>query len=360
MILLNIKELFNPSIISLDIGSYETKMIEGKVNSKGVEIKKASSFETPDGCYENGHILDKELLSYVLKEELNKNSFKSSNAYITINSSDILTREIILPKVDEEELDGILSYQGNEYFPTDISNCILQYKVIGTVLEDEIEKINLIAIAVPEKIAEDHFQLLQMAELKPIVMDFQSNSVCKLFRYNSLINGSYETYGKTLALIDLGHENVSITIVRDGIILVTRIVGNAGKDIDFGIMNFFNLSQDEAMERKIKISNINDEIEDYSEYNRMLNIARTTIDNCLDDIDKVFKYYLTRDVANQIDYICLYGGMSNINGIEQYFETYFEISTIKINRLDKIFYDGIEKYINCIGALLREKEEKKK
>lgn len=346
--------LLPKNIISMDIGSYETKITEGKVSKKGILIDKYFSFPMPEGVYENGYIIDSELLYYLLKEELKRNSISSKMVYTSIKSSNIITREVVLPFVKEEEILGILQFQLDEYLPIDPKNYIVQYKAFGKFIEDGTDKINVLLIAVPKEIVETHFQLISKLDLKPLVLDYQSDGLAKLLYYNSLINGKYSTKDITIAAIDLGSTNTNVTISKNGQILVSRIVETGGEDLDMSILNFFELNKKELEEKKMSIENINRIEDEFTEGNRFLNIVNSNIESIMDKIDIVFRYYYSREKENTIHLILLTGGLSNISGIENIFSKYFNIPTIRLNSLDKVFSSvDLNKYVNCISSLIR-------
>lgn len=360
MPIMKLPTLIPKKIVSIDIGSYETKIIEAKLTNKGIVIDKHFSFFTPEGSYENGYIVDKELLYYILKEELKKNKVTSDIGYINIKSSAIITREVVLPAVGDDEIEGILRFQIDEYLPVDPKDYVVQHRTIGKIEEDGIAKLNVLLIAIPKEIVESHFKLLKDLELKPSVLDFQSNGVAKLLNYNLLINGRYKTEDSTIAAIDLGFYNTNVTIAKNGFIQVSRTVDGGGDDLDKNILNFFEYSKTQIEEKKKSIDNINRIEEDYTEDNRFLNIAKTSIKGIMDKTDTIFRYYNSREKGNDIQMILLYGGLSNINGIDNLFSNYYNITTVKIDKLDKIFLsEDLNKYINCIGSLIRIEEQRK-
>src|SRR5699024_804690 len=234
---MSLLSFLNKKVVSIDLGSYETKIVEGRVKNKKIEIDKYFSFLTPVKTYENGYIINKELLSYSLKEELSKNEIRTKNAYMSIKSSSVFTREIILPNVGKEEIDGILKYKLEEYLPIETNEYIVQYRTMGKTEEKHGKKQNILLMANPKEIVEGHFCLLKNIDLEPRVLDFQSNSITKLIDYSSTINNKYETEEKIFALIDLGHNSTNITILKDGYMQVARIIDIGGKDLKKDIIN---------------------------------------------------------------------------------------------------------------------------
>jgi type IV pilus assembly protein PilM len=351
---LNLSFLPKKKILSLDIGSYEIKVVEGKETKKGIIIDNYFTIPMPKGAYRNGKIVDKDLIHYVLKEKLKENKVKSKDTYLTINSSSILTRDVIIPKVDYEEIDDILKFQLEDYIPMNPESYIVQFKIIGHVYRKDIEKLNILLIAIPKDIVESHYKLLKDLELNPLVLDYQPNSMAKLIKYNGIINDNYATEDITFAGIDIGYDNTKVTIVKNGIIQVARIVEIGGKYIDQNILNFCEYNQEELEQMKKEIKNINQIEEEYSEHNRMINIMKNSFESLNEKIDIIFRYYLTREINNKINMILLFGGNANINGISNLFSNYFNIPSIKVESFNNLDFNGeISKYVNPIGSIFR-------
>lgn len=347
----------NKNIISIDIGSYETKIIEAKKSYNSIQVHKAFSFLTPDGCYENGHIKNERALIDAMKTILKKNKISSKIAYLTIKSTEIITREIPFPVVEPKEIEGMLKYQVEEYLPMDVSRYVVQHKIIGKVFDGEKERVNVLVVAIPKEIVEKHFFLLTELNLKPAVLDYQSNSISKLIWFADSINDGTFISDKTIAAIDLGNNSTNVSIIKNGRLQTSRAIEIGGEDLDNNILSFFELSKKELLEEKLKIEDISVIEEGYTDYNRLINITKTTIENIIDKAERIVKYYTSKEIENEINVIILYGGLSKLNGVDKLFSSYFSINTVILDSINKvnIQVDPI-KYLNCISSLLRDEE----
>lgn len=354
---LNVNKLLLSKVISIDIGSYETKFIEGKFTKKGVEISNHFSCLTPEGAYENGNILDKDVLSFMLKEQLDKNKSSTDIVYTNIKSSLIITREITIPLVDEKQIAGIIKYQANEYLPMDSGEYIIQHKVIGVVKDQDVNKLNVLIIAAPKAIVENHFSLLKDLKLKPKLMGFQSDGVSKILKYNRLINGRFKTDDVTFATIDLGYHNTNVTVSRNNILYLSRVVEMGSKDIDEMIASKFEYSKEEIEKLKRGIENISEMDDENNDDDKLISVIRQGLAEIIEKIEIIFRYFDSRNTGNKINTILLYGGLSKINGINDLFSKYFGIPSATIDRLDKVFLsEDVTKYLNCISPIIKVEE----
>jgi type IV pilus assembly protein PilM len=304
---------FNKSITAIDPGSYETKIIEGKQERDGIAVKKAFSFMTPPDTYDNGYIKDEFRLAAAAREELRKNNISGGTCHITVKSTAILTREILLPSLSSKDIEGLLSYQLEEYLPMDFSKYVIQHKGIEKVEADGKEKLNVLVVAIPRELVDLHYNFVRELGMNPEVMDYQSNGIWKFLNYAGSINGSLYPREKILAAIDMGYSSSNVTIISKGNAKISRVIDSGGLSV------------------------------------------KTNIEGIMDKIDKVFKYYASKEPEERIEVLLLYGGLSRIKGIEKLFSGYFNIPASVLDNTGKIHLAGdINTYANCIGALIRD------
>lgn len=344
----------NKKVLSIDFGAHEIKVVEGKFSKRGVTIDKQFSILVPEKLYLDGQIQSMENLQELLKEGMKEHNIGSESVIAVINSSKIITREISIPKVSNEQIDAILKFQVGDYIPIHPDDYIVKYVSTGSIFEEGAEKITLLLIAIPKSIVESHFNLLKNIGLKPIILDYQGNACNKLIDFNDKINERNSIINKTIAVIDLGHDSTKLTITKNGINEVSRILESSGKKLmqDLGIV----LNTDNAgIIKELKdIKNVNNELREGNlNYDRDYHVNEFLKD-LFDKIEMIFRYYRTNELGNNIDLCVLQGGLSHLDGIDKSFFNKFNTPTIIIESLDKIkFEDDLSKYSNAIGGLIR-------
>lgn len=336
--------LFNKkTTISMEFCSDRVKVVVGRYQKKNITIDKCFSIPIPEDLYEDGIIKDTNKYLYELERGLSENKVSRGDVYGVINSSNIIIREISIPKVGANQIGAILNYQLDEYLPVDPQAYVVQYLPLDTVEENGVEKQNLMLIGVPKSIIEPHFNLLQNLGLKPLVLDYAGNAITKLIRFNDSINGVYDK-NITIACVDLEHESTTLNIIEKGMMSISRVVKEEIRPI---IYEDAALTSDEAFWPV-------EGNEPFEQDNSAVSGLKRNLGVILDGIDIVFRYYSSRETENDIDLILLHGYYSNIDGIENLIGNFFEIPCVKLNVLDKVkFYGDLADYANAIGGLIR-------
>lgn len=330
--------LFNNKMtISIEFRADEIRVVEGRYNKKNIIVNKCFTIPVPEGLYEDGVIKDMEKFSDILQKGLSKNNISRGEVYGVINSSNIIIREIRIPKVEEKQIASILNYQLDEYLPVDPEGYVVQYIPLNIVDEEGVKKQNIMLVGVPKYIVETHLNLLQNLGLKPVALDYAGNAISKLIRLNDHINGMYDK-AITIACVNLEQESTAVNIINNSQISISRVLKEKLSPVVYeSTFKSFNKSYFDDDEDVAVVSGLKD-----------------NLSVMLDKIDMVFRYYNSRETDNNIQLIVIYGSYSHNDGIEDLMSSYYDIPCVKLISLDKVkFYGDLAIYANAIGALIR-------
>lgn len=298
-------------------------------------------------------------LGYVIRDGLASNKISKGNVHAVVNSSRIILREVAFPKVDANEVDNLIKYQLGDYVPINPEDYVVKYINLGSFLDNGVEKLNILLIGVPNYVVQGHLQLIKNLNLKPVVLDYKGNAICKLLSFAETINNRHGR-GETIAFIDLSYENTGLTIIKDELIKVSRIIEGGFGNLLNNIKDRFDLSEDDVLDRIVNIDDISERISQINENYEIVEELRRNVQEIMDRVEMIFRYYRTREIGNNIDLLILHGGLSEMNGIEKIFSNFFDTPAMKLETISKLKFDGdLSKYANAIGGLIRLNEVKK-
>ncbi len=351
--------MFNQNVLSIEPGSKNIKIIEGRHNRNNVFIEKAIMIPTPKDSINDGKIIDRDKIRDILQKTIKENKIKSKKVIFTTKSTSIISREIEMPFAKQEELESMVKFEIQQYLPIMLDDYIVEFKILDEFKEDNQKKLRLLVVVMPKGIAEEYIKLVRELKLKPLALDVNSNSVSKLFNKNLKINNENYSFDKTVSIIDFGHEYLNVNVVSEGNSLFSRIIQQGGKDIDISLANSFNFTMEEAENKKINECKIIKVNSDYIETSMMNEILNGTIDAFIMEIKRVFQYYESRERGNKINKMYIYGGTSKLNGLIEYLSEAFSIPVLEINDLNNVKFSKsfsqieIHRYLNTIGAIIR-------
>lgn len=351
--------MLKKSILSIDIGSYTTKILVGREQGTEILIEDTIIFPTPKDAFYDGRITNDGKLIESIKSHMEKHKVKAKKAICTISSTAIITRELILPLIKEEELSSMIGFEIQQYLPIMLNEYVIEYKIMEEIIEDGVKKARILVAALPKLIAEGYLNLLKELKLKPLALDMHANAIGKLFESPIKINNENYNLEKTVVVIDLGYNQINLNIISKGIAQFSRIIAQGGKDIDINIANAFNLSFDEAESKKMSDGSLLDNHE-FTPTAAILNeIIQGVVDHWLQEIRRLFQYYTTRGSGNKIDEIYLYGGSSELKGIKEYLSGALGLPTFLIEDMSNLKASKnvravkMNNFFNAAGAIIR-------
>ncbi|OOM71678.1 type IV pilus assembly protein PilM [Clostridium sp. BL-8] len=340
-------------IIAFDIGSFNTKIVVGMYYKGDLTIDKYIVIPTPKDAIVDGEIKKEEELVIRLREALNENGIKAKDAICTTNSTLIINREIIIPKVQEEEMNTVVRYEIQQYLPINLDDYVLQVTILNEEEIGGVEKLNVRVIAYPEKIAREYYNFLTKLDLKPYVLDVNYNAVNKFINITEINNKCEYNSRDSVAFIDMGASSIDVNIYKNGQLDFTRIIKAGGNDVDEFLRDTNKLVFEEI--DRVKVENI-----DLLSEDDFVSIQiKSIVDEWIDKIEKIIQFYKNKNLENKVDRIFIFGGSSKLNGFEKYISDKIGVKTKRIQGIFRMTFKSdddnkpIDDFINVIGSVIR-------
>lgn len=338
-------------VVAFDMGSSTIKIVEGTYYKNELTIEKYITIPTPKDAIIDGEIKKEEELFGKLSTILKENGIKAKYGICTTNSSLIINREILIPKVEEEEMETVVRYEIQQYLPINLDDYILQGTIISEQEVDGIIKLNIRVIAYPEKIARGYYNLLLKLQLKPYALDVNYNAINKFINLSQIKN-EFINHNDTFVLIDFGASSIDVNIYNNGQLDFTRIIKDCGNEIDEMLIERNGIKADEIKRFKVKNIDLNEELDPVNV------LTRQIVDEWIEKIEKIIQFYKNRNMGNELNHIFIFGGSSKLNGLEEYMTQKLGIETKKKGIYKIVFKskdDGkpIDDFINVIGSVIR-------
>ncbi len=356
-------------LIAIDIGNRTTKIIYGSSNKKSIVINEYDIIDTPEDCIKDGMIINPDKLAVSIGEVLKKNKIRSGDLVFNVTGTGVITREIQLPDSTEQELQQILEFEAQQYFPVDLSNYTFDFKVLEKVKTDEINQCRILIVAAPNKQLESFINLSRLLKRNLHNIDIPANCLLKLQGFQEhTVTGKNEDY----AVVDIGRYTSLICIFRDNTLKFSRILLNGSSEIDNHIASNFNIEYKQAEDVKIrsakqekeylKSSGSNIQLDLQFDQEKLNEVIETALGNIASDISRFIEFYNSRETKNQVQKIYVCGGGSKLNRLCENLSNIFNMPVlqypIKLNIVykgkkdKKTFEEDYIQLLNVIGSLL--------
>lgn len=324
--------------IAIDIGAQYISVAQGVQKGNKVIVKNTLKVKTPPFSIKDGELLNVELLCDVLKNSFANNKITGSSISVGINSTSIITREMIIPKTSKAQAIKMVS---NEMFQarTLTTQYVIDYQVIETITEEKNIKYKVLAIAVPQKIVDGYVQLCKMLGFRKQYIDIEFNAIYKTFAVQPTVVAKE----KPIVVAHIGTNNGIFLIVEKGKITFS-------KTISLNISKYINLTSDKKTIDYTKV----DPATTYSANRKKL--VENFIYDVAQEISKIIQFEYSRSNFSSIDDIYLSGPITNAVGIEKRLSNLLDL---KIKTISKPFCIKTKlnfkysQYVSTIGGLIR-------
>ncbi len=368
--------------ISIQIETNSIKFALGNYKKDALIVDKLLSVPLEDNVFKNGMPVDEAALKSAIEMGIKQLNTKAKDVLLSIESSEILKREIQVPKVEEANLKDLIRFEVSQYLPIDVDDYVLQYQIISTEVEEEVEKLNVLIVAMPKDMAMYYFNLLEGLKLNPVGMDISGNNAVKLIKFS--MNDAL--ISNTTAMIDISYSNLEIIILENSLNKLNRLVGRGPYDMDKEIADALHIPFKAAHDMvhgylQVGVSDLLAAHQAYSDLKEQrqhidgvsvadlnrnaskkmhaISLIIEHVGDIYDEIEKVFKYYTFKERGNKIDKILLYGEYAKYDSLASIFEERFNIATDvidneKLHRVTvKSNKDNVNMYVGAIGGLIR-------
>jgi type IV pilus assembly protein PilM len=314
----------NPEFFGLEISDFSIKAIFLKKRGNILKSINFSETKIPQGIVQEGEIKDEEKLANLIKETIKRGKINTKYVVASIPENKVFLEIIQMPKLNEEELRSAILYEAENYIPLPLEEIILDFQIIGPVYEDS-QKLNVLLIACPKKIANSYLTTLKLAELFPLAFEPESFAI-------------------TRALIEKGKDQPPVLLIDFGATKSTFIIssGNLPKcsftsplsanTLTQVLSKTLNISFEEAEKSKIQWGleeKIKMEIRDHEtilihERGKIFEALIPPLVDFAQQIERYLYYwethtaYHTSSAEKKISKVILSGGGASLKGLKDF------------------------------------------
>jgi len=336
----------------LEVGNYNTKMIEVVPETRKINIEKGFIFATPSGTIDNDVIVSYEELVNELMVRMKEEKITSRQLTVSLSSMDIITREMNVPTMSKKDITSFIKNNSADIFPVDLFDYTLAYTVVDT----KQGSAKLLIAAIPNEIIEPYIKIAERLNLVLRTVSFSGFGLYNLFD----LEMGY--HAGTYAVIDLGSKNTNFIIVSNGTLMYNRVLKTGSDDITKEIASRFRctLTKGEKLKRDYNSVIMEGSLKKDDPVYIVADIFRNVLGGMLSDISTLIEFYNSNHTRNMVSKVYIIGIASKISGICEYVQTILGIETEKVKSFDRIsFSEKAAKNLkprqvtleNCLGAV---------
>jgi type IV pilus assembly protein PilM len=294
-------------IIGLDISTTAVKLVELSEAGKGrLRVERYVIEPLPKNAVTDGNIANLDQVADTVRTAWKNLGSRIKNVVLALPSSAVISKKILAPaNLKGTDLENQVETEANQVIPFSLDEVNLDFQVLGPSPSGPDDVQILLAAARKEKV-EERVAAVEAAGLKALIMDVESYATQTAYEQiaHQLPNGGE---GLTVAIVDIGAQNMHINILNNNESVYLREHGFGGDQLSNEIARRYGMSGVEAENAKRKgtlpESYDVDVLQPYSETLAM-------------EISRALQLFTTSTQYRKVDQILLAGGGAMIAGID--------------------------------------------
>lgn len=204
-------------MLSIDITDRQIKLVRGSAQGTKIKIDEVDFREIEKGLVSNGYIADVPLVAAEIIDIINTRSIKEKDTIVSISSSSILYKELMLPK--PKKLSNTAAIEAMIGSNMGISNDYnISYTIVGeTVDENKNPLIKVLATACPQRLVSGYVKLFTHMGLSLKAVNISNNAISRLIQNTPKMSGYMP-----LLLVQIDKEFLNINLYEDNVLSFSR------------------------------------------------------------------------------------------------------------------------------------------
>ncbi len=316
--------------LGIDIGTSFIKAVElsrwgerRKLENYG-EIKAPALYEKPFRTFEKSTLLlSNREIAWAIKAIIQEAGIKTRQAVLSIPDFSSFFTNFELPSMTKEELPQAVRYEARLHVPLPLGEVVLDWMVIGGKETDKKkgkrdvsqEKLKILLVAVPNEVINQYREVAALAGLQLFALEAEAFGLLR-----SLVGE--ETKEQVLALLDIGAQSTTCSIIDKGILKISYSFDMAGNELTEVIAKSLGLDYKTAEEFKKKYGLLSGQELGLEVEKNVKEILAPLIDVILREVEKVSGNFEQLE-KKEVQKIIVAGGAALIPGLLEYFQDHF-------------------------------------
>lgn len=292
----------------LDIGTTTIKLVQlNKSSNNKFDLITSASIPSPSRALLSESLEDQEALANSVKSILEEAKPTVKNVVTALPESQIFTRVIEMPILDETELTSALKWEAEQYVPIPLNEVQVDWQVLDTFqTEGKGEKMEILLIAAPKILVEKYLKVLDTAGLVPQALETEPIALTRSLLNNLATN-------PTTLIVSMGASTTDLCIVRGGKLTFTRSIGTGGVALSRAIAQDLGFELNQAEEYKKTYGLDVSQLE-----GKVMQSIKPVFDLVVNEIRRALAYYIGKRPDDPIKRAIVTGGNAKMPGLVVY------------------------------------------
>ncbi len=243
--------------IGIDFGGHSVKMLQlerlgGKADRDGGgprwAVRAASKVALPVDLPAKGRARN-EAVARAIAEMLESGHFHGRRCVTCLPAEAIQYKNLRVPQMPLDDLKSAVEWEAQDRLKIDKAQAILQFYPAGEVRQGEELREEVILMAAPRTLVDEHVQIINECGLDPVAIDAVPSALARVLatKCNSTDEPAMDV------ILDIGFFTSKVIILRNGRVMFLKLIDIGGKKLDEMVAQHLNLPLQDASELRRRV-----------------------------------------------------------------------------------------------------------
>ena len=207
--------------VGLDVGSGVLKLVVVDHAHDEPRLETALTRPLPVSAIEEGELSDPASVADGIRELADRAALDAEQLVISVGGRDVIIKLIRMERMAEADARDVIRWEGERHLPFPVESVELDFRIVD--VDGSEPQMRVLLVAAKRELVENRMALVEEAGLTATVVDVDAFALFNALQYNYP-----EAMDGTAALMSVGHDSTSVTLLDGGVPVLTR-------DLTFGI-----------------------------------------------------------------------------------------------------------------------------
>lgn len=308
-------------MLGIDISSTSVKLLELSRSGGRYRVESYAVEPLPPNSVIEKNITDAQQVGEAIARAVKKSGTRTRIGACAVAGSAVITKVISMPaNLSEEELEGQIQIEADQYIPYALDEISLDFSILGPSPSDP-GRIDVLLAASRSDNVDVRVAALEVAGIEAKIVDVEAfaleNAVALLAAQGGPVGDAH-----VLAVMDVGATASTLSVLEDAKIIYTREQLFGGRQLTDEIQRRYGLSYEEAGLAK-RQGGLPDNYEP--------EVLRPFMESMAQEVNRALQFFYSSSQVGTVDHVVLAGGCASMAGIDALVQSKVDIPTTVAN-----------------------------
>ena len=312
-------------LVGVDISSTAVKLLQLSQAGTRYRVEHYAVEPLPPNAVVEKNIVEVEAVGEAIHRAMQRSGARTKFAAAAVAGSAVITKVIpMAAELSEDDLEGQVQVEANQYIPYPIEEVSLDFEVLGPI-KDNPDMVNVLLAASRTENVDLRIAALDLGGLGAKVMDVEAFAMENAFR---LITDQLSvSKDAVVAVVDVGATMTTLIVLRNQRTIYSREQVFGGKQLTDEVMRRYGLSYEEAGLAK-RQGGLPESYE--------VEVLEPFKEAMVQQISRLLQFFFAGSEYSRVDQVVLAGGCAAIAGVSDLIEEQLGVPCVVANPLSNM------------------------